>query len=170
MLKPERNSMSLYKIPKEMEYINHLIDLSDGEVTPEIEEAIKIVKEEIFAKVDSYYEWWKSTKMSKEMDKDEAAFFSKRKKTKEKLENKIKKMFLDAMLAAGFDKVTGRKITAIARKASRPSIKWDSDKPIPKKYLRVITETDNDLIYKDYKEGNLPKGFVITFSDWLDFR
>jgi len=158
--------MGLYNIPQEMEYINHLIDESNGEITEEIEAEIKKVENQILPKIDQFCRWIRSLESGAEADKNESAFFSKR-KVQENTANRIKKLILDALISMGQEKAHGERFKISVQKASRPKITWEEKDPIPKKFTRTVIEPDGDMIYQAYKDGKLPKGFKVTFSNYI---
>lgn len=161
--------MGMYEIPQEMMYIDHLIDMSEGEVTPEIQEKFDAVMAKVKENVDPLVKWIRNLDAREDRDKDEGKFFTNRGKFAGNKKEKLKKTIIDALIAIGVEKMYGNMFVVTVRDASRPKITWEGEGEPPKKYTRTTIETsiDGDKLYELWKLDKLPPGFKAEKSKWL---
>ena len=84
----------------------------------------------------------------------------------------LKEFLRRGLAAAGKDKVKGRWFSARAAVAPRPSIAWayEGGEPIPEAFARTRVSLDGAKAFEAYKAEDLPEGFRVAWSEYLDLR
>lgn len=164
--------MRLHELHALQRGIDEALEESEGEITPEIQQMLDSLEEEIGHKVD----WVATVVNEKKAVADgldvEIKRLQARKKATERSAEGLKDYLKQTLDALGENNVRGRIYSATVQRASRPSISWikDYDK-LPEQFKRVKVELDGTAAYDAYRAGTLPRdGFEVTTSTFLCIR
>lgn len=100
---------SLYNIQDEYLQLMNEIEEGEDELTPELEERLKINEQECESKIKAYYHIIKSQESDMQLIKDERERLSVLSNTKENIIKRLKNKVLDACIFFGYDGKSGNK-------------------------------------------------------------
>lgn len=147
-------NLTLYQISEEQQRLNAMLEESGGELTPEIEEALAINRDNLQVKAEGYATSILKYKAMAEMIANESKRLAAMKKTCENICDNMKKRLAKAMqdfeingIEAGTMKLSLRKSTSVV---------IDDDLNIPADCIKVETSIDKTKVkehLKALKEG-----------------
>lgn len=140
---------NLYKISEELRNIYSQIEENEGELTPELEEALSITEEDFQNKISDYSELLKQLNADLFTIDTESKRLSALKKSKENLVNKLKETMADAIEEFGYTNKTGSKYIDLG--STKISVRHSSK-----------CETDDDTISSI---GNTMNNYIKNMSD-----
>lgn len=150
---------SLYGITKEHYEIMNALQESEGEITPEIEEMMKINDEEFETKVEGYVNFIRKL----EADIAEAKALEARVKSvrasDQSLVERLKGNLEDAMNVRQAKEYKGSTFRISFRKSS--PLVLDPDQTVPKKYIKKMPKIDKAAIKAALKAGKKVRGASI---------
>ena len=100
---------SLFNIEEEYLQLMQEIEELEGELTPELDEKLKINQEELESKIKAYHHIIENMKGDMQLIKDESERLANLKKSKESLIDKLKGKVLNATTIFGYDGKSGNK-------------------------------------------------------------
>ena len=165
-----KNNKSLYSIEVEfLELENQLME-NEGEITPEIEKALEINKDELNKKSGGYISV--INKLSSEIDFIDAEVkrLQELKKVRKNAQNRLKNAIKDAMLIYDIDKIELPLNKISLRKSESVQITCDiNDLPSDMKKIKVeaISKTE---IKKMLKAGRVVEGVEIVENKNLQIK
>lgn len=125
---------SIYNITTELEDIFLELEENGGELTPELEERLTIIQENLKSKLDSYRKAYTMLNLEAESCKKEEQRLAVIRKTKENNANRLKGVMLDAVIAYGDLGKSGNKVIDLV--LGHLSQLWSND---------MINETSNSF-------------------------
>jgi len=128
---------NIFEIKEEYYKVFDEIEELDGELTPELEERLKIAEDNLEEKIKAYYAKIATIKGEVETIKDEAKRLASLRTTKENLTDRLKKTILEATLEFGCEGKSGNK-------------KLDFDTLKTYSVNKDIVEVDDDFDNPDY--------------------
>ena len=161
-------TMSLFKLSSEIMGIDHLLQESGGEMTPEVEKHIERIIGNFARKVDSVGGYDRYLKSLVQIAKDESKRFSNIAKSLENRRVGFGNYVLTCMKAMGEKNVSGMSMTAYIRKnPSKITIDMDL---LPDEFKKdeVKRVADKEKISKHEKPSEI-KGVTITDSETVVF-
>jgi len=159
---------SLMELVSHAAQIERAIIEANGELTPELEEALDFSEAALVEKAENYEAIFKRMELSSKYWKEEAAKFAKVGGSLEKLSKSLKERLKFAMLELGKEEIIGGK-TRIKLCKTAPALVVDGD--VPENYKMMVTETvvDKSRIKEDLVKGlevpgaHLEGGFQLRF-------
>ncbi len=152
--------MNIYNLQNE--YTHLAIQLQSGEVTPELEEALKINEAEFQSKALAYGHIIQHKKYNVEMIKKEIERLKELQATEESIENKLKEVVSNAMTLYGKDKVDSPTMKLSFRKSE--SIEIINEAQLTAEFTTTkTTVTPNKVAIKEaIKNGEVVEGAVLV--------
>lgn len=164
-------SFTLYELADEYRRIGEAIDDSHGELTPEIEEALDAVKDDIALKCDALAALVRESTLEAEAIGDEIARLRAKQNARLNRAGRLKAYMLDAFKSAGLSKVKGARFAITSRVASRPTITWTGDMAnLPEGLASVRVTLNADAAWQAEKAGTLPDGFNVSRTEYIEIR
>lgn len=166
--------MRLYELADQYRQLSEALDANGGELTPELEAAFAKLDDDIGAKVDAIGALIAEKKAESKAYMDQYVGFMAKRMAAENEAERLKSYLMDCLTQAGLDKAKGRLFTASRRRASMPTIHWNSDPAeIPDRYR--ITETTHRPNYSLIRDAissgkELPKGFEVNYTAYVEVR
>lgn len=163
--------MKLYEISAEFRAIADELEELGGEAPPELLARLDAAEGDLEAKVAGIVAIIREKKVEAEAIDAEAKRLKDKANAAKNGAESLSNYLMLHLKAIG---ITGKIKTPIAtvgiQKASRPSIRWTKEGSIPDGYQRIKIELDGERAYKEYREGTLPEGFDVKFSEFLSIR
>lgn len=155
---------SLYEISQDLLDIQYQIEISEGDITPEIQEKLAINAANFKDKALNYTKFIRQLNLESEMLSSEESRLSKLRKAKENLVSNLKLRLLDYMKVSGTEKEDlGLFKLTLANSPAAVTIKGT----VPDTFMKVVTEPNKTAI-KDYlKEGNAVEWAELTSNKYL---
>jgi hypothetical protein len=139
---------SLYNISDKYLQLMREIEELEGELTPELEEQLKITEQECEDKIKSYHHIIKNNEGDIQLIKDEKERLSKLANTKENLIKRLKNKILDACQLFGYDGKSGNKKidydTLKVYTVNKDKIEVDEERFINYAFETLNNEIEND--------------------------
>jgi len=159
LLKNSSMNKTMYEISEAHLELMVQVEEAEGILTPEMEEALDINKEELQIKSKGYYGFIKSLEADSMMVKAEMERLGKRKKRNDALASILKERLLNAVVLHGEFSVD---TLDFKTRKSQMVIIEDND-VIPKKFItKVVTEKiDKTEIKRAIKSGEEVKGAIL---------
>ncbi len=173
--------MKLFEITTQMQTLQQLLELPEGEITPEdlekINEIQVIMEQNFVAKTDSYIGLIRSIESDIEACKMEKRRVSAIQKTKEKVVKSLKNWMKICL-----GKVPDRKVET---PTNRLSVRKGREKPVfedestskelleimPEKFVRLKKELNKDAVMEEFKKtGVIPSGIKIVREESLNIK
>jgi hypothetical protein len=148
---------SLYEITQDLLIIQGQLEENDGELTPELEQALTITEALSKEKLDNYCKLIYNIEAETQMYDTEIKRLQAKKKAKEKIIDRLAFSLESYMKATGKEKIELDLFKLSFRSSKAVNILSED---IPTEYLRITTEPNKVLI----KEA-LTKGEVLPFAE-----
>jgi len=160
--------MNIYNLQNE--YTHLAIQLQSGEVTPELEEALKINEAEFQNKSIGYGHIIRQKQYNREMIKKEMQRLKELDEAEERIENKLKEVLSGAMQLYGIDKVDSPTLKLSFRKSESTEIVNEAQ--IDDKFMTVkTTKTPNKTAIKAaIQSGEVVEGAVLVTNFNLQIK
>lgn len=159
---------SLYHITSEQLRINELLEELEGELSPELEEALIINEENFIAKSEGYIESIAYFKAKQEAAKVRIEEYQRIKRIAENAEKRLKERMQWAMETLGRDKVEVGLHKISLRSSTAVNI--TDDVRIPNQYIKVETKIDKESLKRDLKAGMVIEGAELVTNRNLQIR
>lgn len=162
------SSITLYNITSEQLRINELLEELEGELTPEIEEALIINEDNFLAKSEGYIESIAYFKAKQEAADVRIKEYQRIKKIAENAEKRLKERMQWAMEVLGRDKVE----VGLHKMSLRSSqaVNITNEAHIPNQYIKVETKIDKESLKRDLKAGLVIEGAELITNKSLQIR
>ena len=159
---------SLYNITTEQLRINELLEELEGELTPEIEEALIINEDNFLAKSEGYIESIAYFKARAEAAKVRIEEYQRIKRIAENAEKRLKERMQWAMEVLGRDKVE----VGLHKMSLRSSqaVNITNEARIPNQYIKVETRIDKESLKRDLKAGLSIEGAELVTNKSIQIR
>lgn len=162
------SNISLYQMTSEQRYINTLLEESDGELTPELEEALVISQSNMVSKAQNYVYAIKEYEAMEKRCAEEIQRLQAIKKRTEKIQDRLKVALLTAMEVYGFEKVQLDTHALSTRKSTTVVI--DDETQIPDGFIKVTTSVDKAGVKAALKAGQPISGAHLQQNTSLQIR
>lgn len=159
---------SLFNINEEQQRINLLLEENGGELTPEIEEALALNEENLYAKSADYCTAIKMYKAMEEAAATEIRRIQGIKKTCENAQKRMKEALVFAMNTFGIDKIEAGLDKLSLRKSE--SLNITDENKIPARFQKVEVSFDKVAIKAAIKAGEEIEGAEIITNKSLLIR
>ena len=159
---------SLYNITTEQLRINELLEELEGELTPEIEEALAINEDNFIAKSEGYIESIAYFKAKQEAADVRIKEYQRIKRIAENAEKRLKERMQWAMEVLGRDKVE----VGLHKMSLRSSqaVNITNEAHIPNQYIKVETKIDKESLKRDLKAGLVIEGAELVTNKSIQIR
>lgn len=162
--------LNLYGI--EQTYLRIASDLLDngGELTPELEQALELNKENLEVKSAKYAYIVKKYDDEVSLIDNEIKRLTELKNAREKAQEKLKERVKNAMILFGYTEIQSQNIKLSFRKSTALVI--TDEKAIPAKYKKKVSvvKIDNAAIKNDINAGKKVKGAHVDTKQNLQIR
>lgn len=162
------SNISLYQMTAEQRYINTLLEESEGEITPELEEALVINRSNMVSKAQNYVYAIKEYEALEKRCAEEIQRLQGIRKRSEKIQERLKVALLTAMEVYGMEKVKLDTHSLSKRKAT--SVMIDDESRIPDNFIKVSTSFDKAGIKAALKAGEVVEGAHLHENTSLQIR
>jgi hypothetical protein len=170
-------TLTLYQIGEQFQALEELLELTSGEVTPELQAWLDEYSLKERDKVDGYGQFYESQKAIVEACKQEEDRLRARRKAAENKMDRLKFLAGHVMALQGLKKLEGNKhfIRRQAAGGKLPLILNVDPKDLPAEFQKVTIEANNDALRLALEEDRLPTfafpapeqavGAAIVFED-----
>lgn len=159
---------SLYRITSEQLKINELLEELEGELTPELEEALMINEDNFLAKSEGYIESIAYFKAKAEAAKVRIEEMQRIKRVSENAEKRLKERMQWAMETLGRDKMeVGLHKISLCRTLAVNII---SEAAVPNEYVKVETSIDKVKLKEALKTGAIIPGAELKYNQSIQIR
>lgn len=159
---------SLYRITSEQLKINELLEELEGELTPELEEALMINEDNFLAKCEGYIESIAYFKAKAEAAKVRIEEMQRIKRVSENAEKRLKERMQWAMETLGRDKMeVGLHKISLRRTLAVNII---SEAAVPNEYVKVETSIDKVKLKDALKTGAIIPGAELKYNQSIQIR
>jgi len=160
--------MKLYEITTEHQEILSLLEDNNGELTPEIEQALDLSKEQFEIKAASCGYVYKTLEDNSLLLGNEIARLQKLKKQVDNNSSWLKERVSTAMKVLGIDKVTHNNITLSFRKST--VVKIEEEHKVPNEFVTYKPTIDKTALKKDLQEGRIIDGCGLVEKQNLQIK
>lgn len=160
--------MNIYNLQNE--YTHLAIQLQSGEVTPELEEALRINESEFQKKAIGYGHIIQHKKYNREMIKKEIEMLKELDAIEERIENKLKEAVSNAMQLYGIDKVESPTMNLSFRKSESVEVINEAQLSPEFTTTKVTTAPNKTAIKEAIKRGEVVEGAVLVTNQNLQIR
>lgn len=158
----------LYEINENYAAIIAAVEEAEGELTPELEEALAANGEDFDNKIENYIKAVRNYEADAEAFKAEAHKFKAKADTAAKTAERLKNTITSSMRLRGYDKRSFGNFTASCRKTERVEVDENFIEGLPEQYKRTktIVEPDKTALKKALKDEYLIAGveLVVNYS------
>lgn len=151
-------NLSLYQITEEQRLINELLEASEGELTPELEEAIMLNESNLQTKAMGYAYTIKDFEALEKRITDEITRLQARKKSVQRCIKTLKTALSNAMVT--FDIPTIKEDTHTISLHRNKAVVIEDENRIPAEYTKVKVEIDKAKLKEDLKKGNVAGAYL----------
>lgn len=164
--------MKLYEINEEYAAIIAAVEEAEGELTPELEEALAANGDDFAAKIENYIKAVRNYEADADAFKAEAAAFKAKADRASRTADRLKETVSAAMLLRGIDKERFGNFTASFRRSERVVVDEDALEALPDDFKRVKTsvEPDKTALKTAIKAGMTIDGVTIMESKSLQIK
>ena len=162
------SNITLYNITSEQLRINELLEELEGELTPEIEEALIINEENFLDKSEGYIESIAYFKAKQEAADVRIKEYQRIKRIAENAEKRLKERMQWAMEMMGRDKVEVGLHKLSLRSSTAVNITDEAH--IPSQYIKVETSVDKMALKKDLQAGIEVEGAELVTNKSIQIR
>jgi hypothetical protein len=158
---------SLYKIS--VEALDLASALEEGELTPELEQALVLNKDELQTKAMDYAYVIKDSEYTVNAINDEIKRLQHMKHMEESKQNRLKDTLAGAMHIYGFDKIDG--MVKLSFRSSE-SVEIISQSQIPDEFKKIKTEivVDKMALKEALKRGEMVEGAILKKNQNLQVK
>lgn len=160
--------MNIYNLQNE--YTHLAIQLQSGEVTPELEEALRINESEFQKKAIGYGHIIQHKKYNREMIKKEIERLKELDAIEERIENKLKEAVSNAMQLYGIDKVESPTMNLSFRKSESVEVINEAQLSPEFTTTKVTTAPNKTAIKEAIKRGEVVEGAVLVTNQNLQIK
>lgn len=160
--------MNLYEITQEQIDLNNMLEESMGELTPELEEALKLNRENFSMKADGYVKAIKNYKAEADAIAEEIKKLQDKKKVCENAINRMKTALCDAMQIFDMKKVQAG-IFKVSLTTSE-AVNIIDEEVIPEEYKKIKYEVSKTDIKNAIKNGLIVEGAEIKENHSITIR
>jgi hypothetical protein len=163
-------NQSIYKIQNEFQLIIAEVINNEGEITPELETALTINKEQLQSKAVDYSYVIKSLESDCEQIDNEIARLNKLKKVRANLTERLKNTVSSAMQLYEVEKIETPLIKLSFRNSE--SVEITNEQQLDAKFIvtKTVTTPDKKSIKDAIKNGELVEGATISYNKNLQIR
>jgi len=163
-------NQSIYKIQNEFQLIIAEVINNEGEITPELETALTINKEQLQSKAVDYCYVIKSLESDCEQIDNEIARLNKLKKVRSNLTDRLKNTVSSAMELYEVEKIETPLIKLSFRNSE--SVEITNEQQLDAKFIvtKTVTTPDKKAIKDAIKNGELVCGATISYNKNLQIR
>lgn len=161
---------SIFNLTQEMLSLINQVEEAEGELTPELEEALAITEEALEAKVVNYGWATKFLQADTDIISAEIKRLQEKKKAKEKTIERLKETAAQAMMLFGKTKIDTPTLTVSLRKSE--SVVVENESLLPLEYLveKVTVSADKAAIKQALKSGIELEGASIQEKQNLQLK
>jgi hypothetical protein len=163
-------NQSIYKIQNEFQLIIAEVINNDGEITPELETALTINKEQLQSKAVDYCYVIKQLDYDCEQIDNEIARLNKLKKVRANLTDRLKNTVSSAMQLYEVEKIETPLIKLSFRNSESVEITNESQLDACFIVTKTVTTPDKKAIKDAIKNGELVEGATISYNKNLQIR
>lgn len=162
----------LYEINEEYAAIIAAVEEAEGELTPELEEALAANGEDFDNKIENYIKAVRNYEADAEAFKAEAASFKAKSDRAAKTAERLKGTIAAAMQLRGIEKERFGNFTASFRKSEKVVVDEDALAELPDDYKRVKTtvEADKTALKTALKAGMAIEGVTLVENKSLQIK
>ena len=160
--------MNLYEITVEQQQLNALLEENGGELTPEIEEALKINLDNFNAKAEGYVKAIKNYKAEEDAIAEEIKRLQEKKRVNANAQARLKEALKTAMDTFDTPKVQAGLFKVSLTKSEAVNIINES--LIPEEYKKVKYEVSKTDIKNAIKSGLVVEGAEIVENKSITIR
>ena len=162
--------MNIYKIQNEFQLIIAEVINNEGEITPELETALTINKEQLQSKAVDYCYVIKQLDYDCEQIDNEIARLNKLKKVRSNLTERLKNTVSSAMQLYDVEKIETPLIKLSFRNSE--SVEITNEQQLDAKFIvtKTVTSPDKKAIKDAIKNGELVEGATISYNKNLQIR
>lgn len=162
------SKITLYTISSEQLRINEMLEESCGELTPEIEEALLINKENFLIKAEGYIETIAKYKAMADAAAERIKQLQAYKKTAENIATRLKDSLTYGMHIMGEEKIE-LGLHKISFRTSH-AVNITDEAHIPNEYIKVETKIDKESLKRDLKAGLVIEGAELVTNKSIQIR
>lgn len=151
-------NLSLYKITEEQRLINELLEASDGELTPELEEALMLNEANLQQKAMGYAYTIKDFEALEERISAEIARLQARKKSAQRCLSTLKKTLSTAMVEFGIPTIKQDTHTISLHRSKAVVI--EDENRIPAEFTKVEVKIDKTKLKDSLKRGEVAGAYL----------
>lgn len=160
--------MNLYEITVEQQQLNALLEENGGELTPEIEEALKINLDNFNAKAEGYVKAIKNYKAEEDAIAEEIKRLQEKKRVNANAQARLKEALKTAMDTFDTPKVQAGLFKVSLTKSEAVNI--INEDAIPQEYKKVKYEVSKTDIKNAIKSGLVVEGAEIVENKSITIR
>lgn len=160
--------MNLYEITVEQQQLNALLEENGGELTPEIEEALKINLDNFNAKAEGYVKAIKNYKAEEDAIAEEIKRLQEKKRVNANAQARLKEALKNAMDTFDTPKVQAGLFKVSLTKSEAVNI--INEDAIPQEYKKVKYEVSKTDIKNAIKSGLVVEGAEIVENKSITIR
>jgi hypothetical protein len=162
--------MNIFNIQKEYLDLLQLLEDSEGEMTPEIEQALTINRQDLETKAIGYSSVIRKLESETSVIKNEIDRLQAIRKAKEAHTEKLKSTLENAMVLYGISKIESPLNVLSLRKSE--AIEITDEGAIPKEYIKekITTAPDKVAIKQAIKSGEEVKGATLVINQNLQIK
>lgn len=163
----DENKKSLFQLTKEYQSLINLIEYSEGELSPEIESALLLNKENIEQKSQGYFFWLKELEYKKKKMQE---FQDEAKKCVDFYESQIEK--LKNNMSKALQELNMNEIGNFKLVRTKPVVKILGENFIPREYIKekLVLSVDKLKIAEDLQQGKDVDGAVLVENTYLKIK
>ncbi len=164
--------MNLYDLCPELDAIDAMFEQSEGELTPQIENALAAYSENRNKSIDGLCYVIRNREARAKARKDEADRFAKLAKADANTADRLKRYLLGWLQNSGLEKVETEKFAVRVQQNGRPAFVVEIPyEDLPERFTREKLEVDGNALYDAWKAGeNLPIGVQVEVGSHLRIR
>lgn len=138
--------LNLYELAEELEALDELVEMEDGEWTEEIETLALELTEKMTRKADSFAAYLKEIERLEEVAKDEERRLAKRRKTLGDRRERLKRYAVMAIRKTGRDKIAGDLRTLATQANARTLLVVGDPEKLPGEFVDVVPAVPERII------------------------
>lgn len=164
--------MRFYEIAREYrELCSELEDSESGELTEEVAAKFAGLSDGLEKKARAIVSLMAELNAEAKAAAEESKRVAAIAKSKTNAAERLRAYLLECLQNAGIQKIDVGIAKLSVQKASRPSIRWVKEEPIPEEFERWAVALDGQKVYDEWKAtGKLPEGFSIEWTTFLGVR
>lgn len=160
--------MNIYEISAELRNIYEEIEMNEGEISPEIDERMKVAADQLEAKAESYCGLIRNVMADVEAYKSEIDRLTARKRAAENLVQRLKDALKDAMIMAEQPKLKAGTFSMSLR--SSESVEVTNTDALADEFVQIERKPMKSLIKEALKEGKMVEGAELVTKQSVTIR